>query len=87
VSIPPESIEVGKCYLVRTGRYDQPQGVRRVVRIMPDGRIQIEHRIASSKGVAWKGAIQDVRSFSVMAEREVPCDWTPGRDNEEQRTR
>ncbi len=80
MSLPPESIEVGKCYLVRTGRSDQPMGVRRIVRIMPDGRIQFEHRIASSKGVAWKAAIQDARSFAFMVEREVSCDRTPEAD-------
>ena len=80
MSIPPESIEAGKCYLVRTGRADQPQGVRRVIRIMPDGRIQFEHRIGSVTALGWKVGIQDARSFAFMAVREVPCDWMPEAD-------
>lgn len=34
MSIPPESIEVGKCYLSNDGR------VRRVVKFLPEGRVR-----------------------------------------------
>ncbi len=74
MSIPPESIRVGKCYLMETGH------VRRVVRIMPDGRIQYEHRVAYAVPRIWKTGIQEGRSFAFMAEREVACDWTPDGD-------
>ncbi len=80
MALPAESIEVGKCYLVRTGQRDQPKGVRRIVRIMPDGRIQFEHRIGPAGAVGWKVGIQDARSFAFLLEREVPCDWTPETD-------
>jgi hypothetical protein len=49
VSIPPGSIEAGKCDLVRTGRADQPQGVHRVIRIVPDGRVQFAHRTGPAR--------------------------------------
>ena len=47
MSVPPERIEVGKCYLMESGQ------VRRVLRIMPDGRFQYEHRMghAAPKGL------------------------------------
>ncbi len=78
MGVPPESIEAGKCYLTTSGH------VRRVVRIMPDGRIQFEHRSGSTgRGFGWKVGIQDGRSFTSMIEREVPCDWTSETDEAE----
>ncbi len=75
VSIPPENLKVGKCCLLHTGH------VRRVIRIMPDGRVQFEHRMGhTSKG--WKTGIQEGRSFAVLIEREVPCDWNPETDED-----
>ncbi len=75
MTIPPESIEVGKCYLMETGH------VRRVVRVMPDGRIQFEQRSgAVGRGYGWKAGMQEARSFAFLIEREVPCDWTPESD-------
>jgi hypothetical protein len=70
VSLPPESIHVGKRYLLNTGH------IRRVIRIMPDGRIQFEHRMGHTVG-SWRIGIQEGRSFAFMVEREVPCDWVP----------
>ncbi len=74
MSVPPESIEVGKCYLMETGQ------VRRILRIMPDGRFQYEHRMGYSAPKAWKSGIQSGRSFAATVEREVPCDWTPEKE-------
>ncbi len=75
MTIPPESIEVGKCYLMGTGH------VRQVRRLMPDGRVQYEHRAAhQTYAGAWKPGMQEGRSFAFQVEREVPCDWTPGAD-------
>ncbi len=74
MSVPLKSLEVGKCYLMETGH------VRRVVRIMPDGRIQYEHRVGHVVPRIWKAGIQDGRSFAVTIEREVPWDWTPEAD-------
>ncbi len=72
MSIPPESIQVGKCYLTNTGQ------VRRVIRIMPNGRVQYEHR--SGHAILkrqWPSNIAEARTFAFAVEREVPCDWTP----------
>ncbi len=81
MSIHPESIEVGKCYLMDSGQ------VRRVLRIMPDGRFQYEHRMGHAAPKVWRPGTQGSHSFAAMVEREVPCDWTPERDNEERGTR
>jgi hypothetical protein len=69
MSLPIESIKVGKCYL--TG----DNTVRRVVMIHPDGRIQYEWRAGYRK--KWKVGILSCREFAAAAEREVPCDWRP----------
>ncbi len=75
MSIPPESIEVGRCYLTDGGR------IRRVIRLMPDGRVQFEHRGARLLQKApWVTGMQEMRSFAFQIEREVPCDWTPEAD-------
>jgi hypothetical protein len=74
VSVPPERIEVGKCYLMESGQ------VRRVLRIMPDGRFQYEHRMGYAAPKAWRSGIQGSHSFAQLVEREVPCDWTPEAD-------
>ncbi len=68
MTIPPESIEVGKCYLT------DENTIRRVLMIHPDGRIQYEWRAGSRK--KWKAGILSRREFAVAAEQEVPCDWT-----------
>ena len=75
MGIPPESLEVGRCYLLNTGH------VRRVIRIIPDGRVQFEHRMGHTPK-NWKTGIQEGRSFAFMIEREVPCDWTPETDED-----
>jgi hypothetical protein len=71
--IDPESIQVGQCYLMDTGR------IRRVTELLP-GRVRYQQRPAH---LPWRGAktdIVDIRSFAFMVERPVPCDWTPGSD-------
>ena len=71
MSIPPESIQAGQCYLVKTGQ------VRRVVRVMPDGRVQYEYRAPNQLNPgAWRPGMQSGRSFADLVERPVPCDWT-----------
>ena len=75
MSVPPESIEIGQCYLTDTGK------VRRVVRILPNGRVQFEWRSGHIiPKVAWRTDVIDLRSFAVSVERPVRCDWTPERD-------
>ncbi len=75
MTIPPESIEIGKCYLMKTGQ------LRRVVRLMPNGQIQYEHRPPHQPNAkTWKPGMQSGRSFADLVEREVPCDWRPEAD-------
>ncbi len=75
MSIPPERIEVGKCYLAETGQ------VRRVLAILPVARVQYEQRPGHlPKWPQWKSGVLDLRSFAFAIEREVPCDWTPETD-------
>jgi len=72
--IDPESIQAGQCYLTGDAH------VRRVVRIMPDGRVQYEWRGGNRR--KWKPGILDQREFALAAERSVPSDWTPESDEE-----
>jgi hypothetical protein len=72
--IPLGSVEVGKCYLMETGQ------VRRVMRIMPDGRLQYEHRMGHAAPKVWRSGIQGGHLFAATVEREVSCDWTPETD-------
>ena len=74
MSLPPESIQIGQCYLTDAGK------VRRVMGL-PSGRVQFQQRPGHWKG--WKASrpdILDLRSFAFTAERPVPCDWTPETD-------
>jgi hypothetical protein len=75
MSIAPDAIEIGRCYLTDTGK------IRRPLRILPDGRVQFDWRAGSTvpKG-AWRTDVIDLRSFAFSVERPVPCDWTPERD-------
>ena len=76
MSAPPDSLEVGKCYLLETGH------VRRVIRLMPDGRVQFEGRMGHQRNAgAWRSGMQDIRSFAFLIEREAPCDWAPETDS------
>ncbi len=87
MSIPPESIEVGKCYLAR-GYHAGREGylrVRRVMKILPDGRVQFEQRRGPvAPGHPWPGRnTMKLGVFVNSIEREVPCDWTPETDSAE----
>ncbi len=75
MTIPPESVEVGRCYLGDSGQ------VRRVVRLWPDGRVQYETRSRYQRNAkTWKPGLLDGQAFAATVEREVPCDWTPEAD-------
>ncbi len=72
MSVPPESIEIGKCYLGDNGK------VWRVVRVWPDSRVQFEFRARSRGEVRiWKPGMLSLQDFAEAAQREVPSDWTP----------
>ncbi len=81
MTIPPESIQVGRWYLAKG---EKAIRIRRVVRLMPDGRVQYEQRTPKT---VWQSGIQDLRSFAAMLEREVPCGWSPEQDSQAQRMR
>jgi hypothetical protein len=49
--------------------------VRRVVRILPDGRVQYEWR--GGNRLNWKPGILSSLEFTASTERLVPCNWTP----------
>lgn len=72
MSVPPESIQVGHCYLIPSGN------VRRVHAIL-EGRVQYETRARprAGPGWAWRPGIVDLKTFAAMVERPVSCDWTP----------
>ena len=74
MSFPPEKLEVGKCYLINTHR------VWRIIRIMPDGRVQYEYHAASSTAPSWHPGMLTALTAEMLIEREVPCDWTPEMD-------
>jgi hypothetical protein len=79
VSLPPETIEVGKCYLNHVERGPR---VLRVLALLPDGRIQYDYqnRYGTRLLSKWNASILDRAAFARMAERQVPCDWTPAED-------
>ncbi len=84
MSLPPESIEVGRCYLARsfhTGR-DGYLRIRRVVEIRPDGCVQFDQRRGPVvPGRPWPGRnTMRLAVFATSAERQIPCDWAPGTD-------
>ncbi len=72
--VPPESLEVGKCYLINTHQ------VWRIIRLMPDGRIQYEQRAADHIPKSWQPGMLTALTAEMLIEREVPCDWTPEMD-------
>lgn len=75
MTIPEETIQVGRCYLGDNGR------VWRVVRIWPDGRVQFEFRSRTQKDAkVWKPGMLEGATFAASAQRQIPCDWTPESD-------
>jgi hypothetical protein len=71
VSIPPESIEEGKCYLSEAGK------VRRVLCILPDQRVHCRWRnAANTMKNAWRKeeSIMLLAEFAQSTERPVSCD-------------
>ncbi len=71
MSIPPETIQVGQCYLTNSGQ------VRRVIAVMADGRVRYERRPGDTPDAPWQEAMQELAIFAALAEGEVPCDLGP----------
>ncbi len=75
MSIPPESIQIGQCYLSGEGR------VRRVIGFWPVGWVQYKYRSAiPDKRGQWRSGRLPLEKFAGTLLREVPCDWTPERE-------
>jgi hypothetical protein len=74
MSVPPESIEVGKCYLTDAAR------VQRVIEIRPSGEVIHEHRSTRERQEEWIAGTATLRAFAFITVREVPRDWTPEAD-------
>ncbi len=77
MSLPPESIEEGRCYLA--DRRAHPQ-VRHVIQVHSDGRIQYRSRPPQPVRDRWTVGVTDRRAFAAAVSREVSCDWTPEGD-------
>jgi hypothetical protein len=76
VSISPDSIQIGQCYLTAKGL------ILRVVEITPDGRAIYEIRRGPVReGHPWpRRASTPLHFLRSRIERPVPCDWTPESD-------
>ncbi len=73
--IDTESIQVGQCYLSDTGK------VRRVLSILPDGRVQFEACNRTDRtGLRSKLDIMSAEAFAASTERPIRCDWVHGED-------
>jgi hypothetical protein len=80
MTITPESIEVGKCYLLEG---ELQRSVRLVTHILPSGRVRFEGRDADVvRAFVWAGGTSDLTAFAEAALHEVPCDWTPETDQQ-----
>ncbi len=83
MSIPPERIPVGQCYLPRGDkrRGEEALGLGRVLQILSNGRVQYELRRGPVEpGHPWpRQRITSIMSFARQAKHEVPCNGTPER--------
>ena len=74
MSLLPESIEEGRCYLADGRTYPQ---VRQVLHIHSDGRVLYRSRPPRPVRDRWARGVCDLKAFALAATREVPYDWTP----------
>ena len=73
MSVPPESVEVGRCYLGAQHR------ILHVTHVTPDGRVRFKYQEAHlTKADAWWVGMLNLREFSSQTIRQVPCDGAPG---------
>jgi hypothetical protein len=73
MAIPPESIQVDRCYLTSSG------SIRKVTSTDSEGLVRYRQRVGA--GPWSNGGLKRRRHvFAAQALREVPCDWTPETD-------
>ncbi len=70
MSVPPESIDVGKCYLTVGGE------VRRALAIEADKVAYHTILKNGSRQSLPRHRVNALRTFAAQIEREIPCDWT-----------
>lgn len=72
MSVAPDTVQVGHCYLAKGQRFLQ------VTHVTPDGRVRFKYldSSASSRPDTWWAGMQNLRDFAATALREIPCDWT-----------
>ena len=72
MAVPPDSIEVGRCYLTRDSR------LRRVTGIRENGEVGYKYRtFPANPKKTWRSGALRPDIFAATVEREVACDWTP----------
>jgi hypothetical protein len=73
--VAPDTLRVGQCYLSDTGK------VRRVLNILPDGRVRFEARNRTNRtSQRWKLDILSLEEFATSTEHPIRCDWVLGED-------
>ena len=78
MSVPPESLAVGKCYLADRGLGPR---ICRILEINPDVGILYEHRPpGANRWFKWRQARTGVQIFAEYVMGEVSPDWTPERE-------
>ena len=75
MSVPPEVVKVGRCFVMAKGQ------VRRVTEITPDGRVNYKAR-GKRSSAPWgrgptKSALPSLENFAQAVDRWVRCDWDP----------
>ena len=70
MSIPPESIQVDRCYLTESG------SLRQVTLTGSDGWVRYKERVGTGPWHSWTRKLRK-QDFAAAIERQVPCDWTP----------
>jgi hypothetical protein len=73
MSLPPDSLKAGECYLMRSGQ------VRRII-VLDGDRVRYEARQKHWKHWAWHPGIVPTTVLASMVERAVPLEWTPETD-------
>ena len=74
--IPPESIQVDRCYLTEGG------SVRRVTSTGSDGLVRYKERIGAGSWLYSGTKPRRRHDFAAAVLREVPCEWTPKMDED-----